>query len=80
MYSNTSQIHGWKESYTFDVSIHRIDTYSIQSSVRSHLESLDSVLMQITCGPEIFIHKKLDYVWVLYYKLSDLISELVSFL
>ena len=78
MYSNTSQIHGWKESYTFDVSIHRIDTYSIQSSVRSHLESLDSV--QITCGPEIFIHKKLDYIWVLYYKLSDLISELVSFL
>ena len=33
MYSNTSQIHGWKESYTFDVSIHRIDTYSIQSTV-----------------------------------------------
>ena len=33
MYSNTSQIHGWKESYTFDVSIHRIDTYTIQSTV-----------------------------------------------
>ena len=56
-----------------------LSTYSIQSSVRSDLESLDSVLMQITCGPEIFFHKKLDYVWVLYYKLSDLISELVFF-
>ena len=31
---------------------------SIQSSVRSaDLESLDSVLMQITCGPEIFFTK-----------------------
>ena len=41
---------------------------------------LDLVLLQITCGQEIFFHKKLDYVWVLYYKASDLISELVSFL